>query len=306
MLNATYMARPGGHSRLAENRFEGLCHGAVQRDPLSLSCLLCEFPRHHEAAFNYAWERRVRRWESERARRHNGAFWHLVWEIYQGFLERNYRCENRLKLETGPAVFWILEMLLSVGVFLRRTMAEYSWIIHVSQILCEASFKNSYFGNLKHIQKWKELHPESVVDLCFRILNFRAAVTNCQNLGGSTTEKYCLTVLKGRRWRCKCLGRASSGGAKKERLQAPHLTDGGLSIPWLKMASSCVFLLLVSVFKFPLHQHMPYWTRLYQVIASLHGNSAPVVWEWVLSTLAGATNSCTLSFFLQLALAGVC
>lgn len=131
--------------------------------------------------------------------------------------KRNYRCEIRLKLETGPAVFWILEMLLSVGVFLRRTMAEYSWIIHVSQILCEASFKTSYFGNLKHIQKWKELHHESVVDLCFSILNFRAAVTNCQNLGGSTTEMYCLTVLKGRCWRCKCLGHASSGGAKKER-----------------------------------------------------------------------------------------
>lgn len=40
--------------------------------------------------------------------------------------KRNYRCEIRLKLETGPAVFWILEMLLSVGVFLRRTIAEYS------------------------------------------------------------------------------------------------------------------------------------------------------------------------------------
>lgn len=40
--------------------------------------------------------------------------------------KRNYRCEIRLKLETGPAVVWILEMLLSVGVFLRRTMAEYS------------------------------------------------------------------------------------------------------------------------------------------------------------------------------------
>lgn len=40
--------------------------------------------------------------------------------------KRNYRCEIRLKLETGPAVVWILEMLLSVGVFLGRTMAEYS------------------------------------------------------------------------------------------------------------------------------------------------------------------------------------
>lgn len=40
--------------------------------------------------------------------------------------KRNYRCEIRLKLETEPAVFWILEMLLYVCVFLRRTMAEYS------------------------------------------------------------------------------------------------------------------------------------------------------------------------------------
>lgn len=96
-------------------------------------------------------------------------------------------------------------------------------------------------------------------------------------------------------WRCQ-----------ERKIQTPYLTDGGLSIPWLEMASSCVFLLLVSVFKFPSHQHMPYWTRLCQVMASLRVNSAPVVWEWVLPALTGATNSCTLSFSLQLALAGVC
>lgn len=236
----------------AENKFAGLCHGSAQKDaplyflsPVWISeapwgCVqLCL----REAGSPLG------------TRKSREAQWSFLAPCLGDLAAIPRKGITDVKLDSGigDGTGCILDIrVLSVAAFLRRTMAEHNWIIHVSETVCKASFKNFYFGNLKHIQKWKELHHESVVDLCFGILNLRTAVTNCQNLGGLATDMYCLTVLKGRSWRCGFLGHDSSGGAKKERLQAPYLTDGGLSIPWLEMASSCVFLLLVSVFKFPL------------------------------------------------------
>lgn len=143
----------------AENKFAGLCHGSAQKDaplyflsPVWISeapwgCVqLCL----REAGSPLG------------TRKSREAQWSFLAPCLGDLAAIPRKGITDVKLDSGigDGTGCILDIrVLSVAAFLRRTMAEHNWIIHVSEIVCKASFKNFYFGNLKHIQKMERIAP---------------------------------------------------------------------------------------------------------------------------------------------------
>lgn len=138
---------------------KGFVVAQYRKIPLSLSCLLCGFLRHHEAAFKYAWER----WLVAGNPKEPGDIVELAGALFGRFTsdssKRNYRCEIRLGLETGPAVFWILEILLSVDVSSRERWQSTVELFMFLRLCTKLLKKTKNFWKFKTCTKMERIAP---------------------------------------------------------------------------------------------------------------------------------------------------